>query len=775
MIRIIRAIKRNTKLLSVAFIIIVCFIFFWRVFVQGLLPIPSDTIIGLYHPFRDLYAHNFPNGIPFKNFLITDPVRQTYVWKELVISLLKTGQLPLWNPYNFSGTPLLASFQSGVFYPFNIIFFDIPFSSAWSIFIILQPLLAGIFLYLYLNSLKLNKFSSALGGIVFAFCGFSIAWLEWGTVLHTGMWIPLVLLSIDKLFEAMKGILNSKNKIVKIHIKNKKFIIWSFIFTISLSSSFSAGHLQTFFYLFILSLVYFFARWFQFGKNKRVLFTYLILNTIFIILTAVQWIPTLRFISLSARSIDQNWQNIEGWFIPWQHLIQFVSPDFFGNPTTLNYWGTWNYAELVGYIGILPLIFSLFALFLRRDKRTFFFGSMFFISLIFSLPTIFAKLPFILGTPFLKTAQPTRLLFLTDFSLAILSALGFDYFLKSKERFKIFYSVFFIGVVFTLLWVFLYIGHDLQKETHENILVAKRNIIFPTIFFGSSSFLILCSQFIKRNKKASYLVYFLMFCLVIFDLFRFGWKFTPFVRKEFLFPPTRAIEFLKLQKGEFRIASSDSRIFPPNFSAYYRLQSIEGYDPLYLRGYGELISSSERNRGDISTSFGFNRIITPHNLDSKIIDLLGVKYVLALSDLHQEKFKKVFQEGETIIYENKNVVPRVFFATNLEVVNSKEEAMKIMFKENFAVGKDAVVEEDILKINKISLGNARITKYSENQVTVETENKSTGFMVLTDTFYPSWKVRIDEKETKIILTDYNFRGVLVPAGKHTIVFYNNLF
>ena len=90
------------------------------------MPIPSDTIIGLYHPFRDLFAKQYPNGVPYKNYLITDPVRQEYPWRYLEVSIENIGQLPLWNPYTFGGSPLLANFQSAVFYPFNISYNNIP-------------------------------------------------------------------------------------------------------------------------------------------------------------------------------------------------------------------------------------------------------------------------------------------------------------------------------------------------------------------------------------------------------------------------------------------------------------------------------------------------------------------------------------------------------------------------------------------------------------------------------------------------------------------------
>ncbi len=760
------------KIIPVLLVFSLAVIFFWQFFIKGLLPIPADTIIGLYHPFRDLYAKDYPNGIPFENFLITDPVRQQYPWRELAISVEKKLELPLWNPYNFSGTPLLANFQSAPFYPLNFLFFAMPFASGWSLIIFLGILLSGIFLFLYLNSFKLSKWASILGAITFSFSGFFVSWMEWSTIIHVALWLPLILLAIDKIFLTLQ-FSNSK---LQPKIKN---YFWPIVFIFSLSSAFFAGHLQIFFYLFIFSWVYFLARWFQFGKKKNAFLLFIILNSLFIILTAIQWIPTLQFISLSARNVDALGFNNPGWFIPWQHLIQLVVPDFFGNPTTLNYWGLWNYGEFVGYIGIAPLILALFAMFFRKDKKTLFFGTFLFLSFIFAFPTFFAKIPYILKIPFFETAQPTRLLFIVDFALAVLSALGFDYLLKTK-KITVVYPLIFIAIALTALWIFI------PKEHFE---VVKNNLILPTLIFASSSIVFLSLITFKKKNKFTFIICAIIVAITIFDLFRFGWKFTPFTQKAYLFPSTRAIDFLQKNLGEFRIMTTDSRIFPPNFSAVYRLQSIDGYDPLYVLRYGELMAASERKRADIKSPFGFNRIITPHNYESKIIDLLGVKFVLSLSDLKSSKLKKVFQEGETRIYENQNVLPRAFFAEQILYEKDKVQAVNALFRDDIDLSKVAILQLPYQKENakpepivgqldsKRTVGKATIISYSENKIIIEVENASdAGVLVFTDTYYPTWRAKINnDYEMQILQVDYNFRGISVPKGKHKIEFYNSLF
>jgi len=738
------------KILPYFSIVLIVFVFFWQFLLKGLLPIPSDTIVGLYHPFRDLYVKVYPNGIPFKNFLITDPVRQQYPWKELTISLEGKLQLPIWNPYVLSGTPLLGNFQSAAFYPLNILYFMLPFNHAWSLIIFLGPLLAGLFLYLYLDNLKLSKWASFLGALTFSFSGFFVSWMEWGTITQVALWLPLILLAIDKL------------------VLNKKKFKWALIYLFSLVFAFFAGHLQTFFYLGAFSFIYFILRWLKSEKNGKAIVVYLILNALFLLLTSIQSIPAFQFIGLSARNIDVGGINAEGWFIPYQHLIQFIAPDFFGNPATLNYWGTWNYGELVGYVGTIPLIFGLFAMYFRRDKKTLFFGTTLFLSLVFALPTFFAKLPYVLNIPFLSTAQPTRILFIIDFSLAVLAALGFDYLLKTKKKIAIVYPLILISLTLVSLWILI---------PKEHFAVVRSNLIFPTIIFISSLILLILLSIFQNKKKMMVLICAMLILVTGFDLLRFAWKFNPFTPSAYLFPSTSAISYLQNNLRNYRFITLDSQILPPNFSSVYRLQSIDGYDPLYITRYGELIIAMERDKPDISPPFGFNRIITPHNFGSKIANLLGVKFVLSLSELNSSSLKKVFQEGQTIVYENLKVNPRAFFVRDLEFAGSKQEAINLVFANSFDPKLTAIIEgEDDLKgIKDFTAGQATISNYSENKVIIQTQNQGSGFLVLTDSFYPTWKVIIDGKEAKIYRTDYNFRGVVVPEGNHKIEFYDTLF
>src|SRR5581483_8837617 len=660
------------------FILIFAFLvlyFFKPFFLNSLLPIPSDTIVGLYHPYRDLYAQTNPNGLPFKNFLITDPVRQQYPWKNLAIQTEKKGEIPLWNPYNFSGTPLLANLQTGAFYPLNVIFFLLPFQYAWSLFILLQPLLAGLFMYLFLRNIKLSQSASVMGALVFCFCGFSIAWLEWGNVLHTALWLPLILYSKDKLLE-------------KLSIPF--VVLWVF----AECSAFFAGHLQTWFYLAVFASLYLLYRIFEKSREEKKQFVstffkkllpFIFILVVIIVILLIQIIPTFQFIAQSARDVDVIGFTQAGWFIPWQHLVQFVIPDFFGNPTTLNYWGVWNYAEFIGYVGILPFIFAFLALFRRDHKDSYFFITLLVLALLFALPNPIAQIPFELQLPFLSSAQPTRLLFIVDFCLAVLCSFGFNSFMKKQKA--AFLSA--IPVLLVVLGSWYIVLSKYGSISSQNMVVLKNNLIFPTILVGGSIILLGAYRFVSKFKQSE--LFALIFILFVsFDLFRFGLKFIPFTGKEFLFPNTQTLSYIKENQGEYRTMTTDSRIFPPNFSIMYGIYSIEGDDPLYLKRYGELMAAQGRNKPDISAPFGFNRIITPHNYYSPIINLLGVKYVLSFDQ--NLSLKKIAEEGKTVLYENQNAFPRAFFVNFLINSQSKEETIAKMFDRTVNLRTAAVIE-----------------------------------------------------------------------------------
>lgn len=723
-----------------------CLLFFYPVFL-GSVPAPLDTIVGLYHPFRDVVWDGFTAGVPFKNFLITDPVRQQIPWRFLAIEGFKKGQLFQWNPYSFSGTPLTANIQTASFYPLNIILIILPFLPAWSLLVLLTPLLSGIFMYFYLKELKLQNESSAVGALAFSFSGFMIAWLEWGTIGHVLLWLPLILLVKEKLLSGFS-------------------LKWLAILAFSEISMFLAGHIQTSIYVAIFTSIYLLVRLVKQSNPLKKSFPFIINSVLVLLFIFPQYISFFQFLQLSSRNFDLPDWTVSSWFLPLQHLIQFIAPDFFGNPATLNYWGEWNYGEFVAYIGIIPLTLFIVGLIFSRRYLSTFYKIAVIIILILIIRNPISEIPFKLGIPILSSAAPTRLLSIFVFSLAVLSAYGLDYLilLKNKKFNKSLLLIYIIPLFIVVgLWLFTYLL-NLQS-------VAKRNLILPALLICISILFLI----IYTKTKLKFLIYVLIL-ITFFDLFRFGHKFLSFSRSQWFYPKTETLEFLTSKNEPFRIMTMDRRIFAPNFSVMYKLQDVSGYDPLYLLRYSQLVNAWQNNTPIINPG-RFNRIITPQNYDSFITDLLNVKYVLSLEELESDKLSLKLKEGQTRVYENTSVLPRAFLVGKIINVESDQEEMDALFK-NQGQMLEIATSQDGIKVDNFPLTEGEtveISDYSENRIKVNTNTKAVRLLVLSDIFYPGWSVYIDDVSTKIYQVNYLFRGVVVPEGKHRVEFIYEIY
>ncbi|HMK62053.1 MAG TPA: hypothetical protein VK386_00420, partial [Acidimicrobiales bacterium] len=67
-------------------------------------------------------------GLPW---VVGDNLIQNYPLRSLVGVDLRAGHLPLWNPYVWSGSPLLAGFAAGAAYPATWLFAVLPHVGAW--------------------------------------------------------------------------------------------------------------------------------------------------------------------------------------------------------------------------------------------------------------------------------------------------------------------------------------------------------------------------------------------------------------------------------------------------------------------------------------------------------------------------------------------------------------------------------------------------------------------------------------------------------------------
>jgi len=106
------------------------------------------------------------------HLLITgDNLQQNYPLHVLVGSMLRHGQLPFWNQYIFSGTPLMADFNAGALYPLIGLFVVLPDRVAWIATEVILFSAIAVGMYVFLRALALSIGASILGAATFAFAG----------------------------------------------------------------------------------------------------------------------------------------------------------------------------------------------------------------------------------------------------------------------------------------------------------------------------------------------------------------------------------------------------------------------------------------------------------------------------------------------------------------------------------------------------------------------------------------------------------------------------
>jgi hypothetical protein len=89
----------------------------------------------------------------------------------------------------------------------------------------------------------------------------------------------------------------------------------------------------------------------------------------------------------------------------------------------------------------------------------------------------------------------------------------------------------------------------------------------------------------------------------------------------------------------------------------------------------------------------------------------------------------------------------------------------------FEPTRTALVEEPIaLASPPDPAATARVVSLSDVHLSVETHAAHPSLLVVSDVHYPGWRVAVDGVPAQLLRTNYVQRGVMVPAGDHTVAF-----
>lgn len=706
-------------------------------------------------------------------------------FKEIIVENLKNGNLPLWNPYLYCGQPLLANFQSAIFYPMNIFYYALPIEIAFKINTFLIYFIMSAFLYLFFRQLNLTEEGAFISSFLFSFSIYmTTKSAEWAD-LHTIAWMPATLF------------------FSKISI-NKNRIINKFLTLICLTMSFLAGHPQVFIYMFLLfTAFYFFWAGFKGFKN------YIVFNLCIVLITLVQILPTLEFIGLSSRASEYKlfYDVHNEMYMQFEHLLQFFFPfikKFFSGISSFL-----NWMALID-IGLSAIFLSGLGIARMSDiKLKDFLLVLFTISFIFSffnaIPyyNVFYKKLFFLH--FIR--YPAKINVILFFILCFFAGIGFDILFKNnkKENLTFFIFVIITNIIFIFVSLFLiynkinimkffiktfypYANFKQVYNFSHNYHTLLNDIIVFLIFLFI--FMILMYLIIYKNLKSFYVKLILMIFVIlnvfIFNKSNYGYylKYNDFT------DDTEISKFIKNRKDitkkrilspllsgyhmdkskESASLSGESRYyfvrttFQPNIPFYYRLYNMDGFDSLIIKNFYDF-------------RLKINRYKVPW--DNSFFSLLSTKYVFSNNIITGKTIKKIYADkiNNMYIFEKENVPDIIYFVPlkYAVYVKNREEEYKELYDSKYVYDKKIVInkkyEDEFKKYSYKKLNNKTILVWERkniNSLVININNATNGFVVVAENFYPGWIAKVNGVKKEIIKVNGFLKGIFVENGKNII-------
>jgi hypothetical protein len=440
-------------------------------------------------------------------------------------------------------------------------------------------------------------------------------------------------------------------------------------------------------------------------------------------------------------------------------------PDFYGHPLRHRYVleGT-NYCEQQIYPGIMVWLCAPLALGHRRLRGV----ALFFLV----IGTLAALIMY--GTPVaraaawllppLSVAALSRFGLLTIAGLGIAAAIGLDALLAEplRGRRRLAFASVAAGsaaAITVAVLMFLSGQRTLLTSTYQWSATLEA-VTRGGVLMAAGLTVLLAGPDLPRRAFVAFAS-----AVLALDLLLFGDGFHPMMPRDKVYPAVPELAFIQSDTGVHRAAGWGLAL-PPNTASVYGLQDFRSYDGVGLRRYSEFLEIGFHFNG---TAFELVNTGTP-----QLLDFLNVKYIVTGTDvdLPADRFRLAFSQAARV-YVNERAQERAFLVDRY-VVAKGDDARRLLRRGTDLTTTVVLDEQPAPELRPAAgagrAGSSAITRYEDTRVEIRTETDGRRLLVLSDVHYPGWIATIDGEPTPILLANYAFRAVSVPAGAHTVVF-----
>lgn len=627
-------------------------------------------------------------------------------------AMIEAGQVPLWSDHILSGVPLTANPLSGLHYPpgWLALLFPLPFGL--NLAAVVHILFGGYGMYRFLGKLGVDRPARLFGALAFEGMPKWISHLGAGhlTLIYACSWLPWLFMAQSKVEENPRRYWMLPGLILGIiFLADPRFAAVAGIFWV------------------VYALFYAPTR----ASIRRVAFrfTRLLAGGVFAAgVGAVLLLPLIEFLGRSTR-LTMSTTDVATMSLPVSRLLGFVVPEMGGT------------AEWVVYCGVMVLALVMLALAVPEVQKPAMAWCGF--AVIFILLSLGSNLPgynWLASLPgFNLLRVPPRMMLAAMFALCVAASLGFQVIASHGTRGIL--SLKFNPMLLLLAFgVFdLVLGAFIWSTTKT----------FPVRFvWGGVGLLAASIMIILWDKQRISTGIAALLALGILLVDQAG------VNALSLRGVSRAAALA--QGGE--VASSlvmtsafdDFRVYSPSYSlpqhtaAYYRLELVDGVDPLQCNAYRGFMEQATGipNPGYSVTLPPFadgefenaNQGYVP---DARLLGLLNVRYVVSQFPLRADGLEFLSKIGESYRYHNLFERPRAWLQDSREMGESLDETRVLVLR----------------RPNTINL-----------------MASGPGVLVLSELYYPGWSVIVNGRPAEIVQVEGILRGVELGPGNHEVLF-----
>ncbi len=695
---------------------------------EGLLPAAA---LGRYAP----WSRFLPPGL---GALWSDPLLEFWPWRLFLRAQLLSGHLPLWNPLIEAGVPFAGCVQAAMFFPTEIGLAWLP-PAAWSLAAAFFKLFAaGAFTALHARRLGAGRDGAALAGIVYALCGFMIAWLGHPQT-NVACLLPALFWTLGRAFDA---------RVPR---------AWAAC-AVAVGLILLGGHPPTALHALTAGAAYaiFLAARLPRPERRRALTAAGLAALAGAGLAAPALLPYFEYLGLSSSAASSAALARWGARLPWSLPLHLALPLAAGSaarshPVLQAAFGldfTSNFLERAGWLGFPALMFSALALLRRGGEREVRFHAglaAFGLAAAVGLPPLPWLWRFLPG---FSAANPTRLLMLFCFGGATLAGLGLEAAPRAEDRRT---AAVLLGAalslaaacafVYTAVWDLLPAGA--RGFAAGQLLVAVLEAVAAAALVARPAW--------RRWAPA----------VAALFLLRLAAGVNPSAPAAWLYPPTPSLARLADAAGSARVIALGSAL-PPDTGMALGLRDARGQDFASLARYERLVRGAT---GD----FGFYGSASTLPAAPRLLGISAYAEDPAETAAPQPGWTRV-DDGDLRVYRADAPAARALFVPeSLPVAES--DALRAVRDPRFDPARAVLLDDWFtLPTSSRARGAARIVRDGPDHVVVAVESDGPGWLLLLDSWYPGWRARVDGRLTPLRRADYAFRAVAVPAGRSTVSF-----